>query len=179
MDAIKPIKGNIIVSCDLLQKEEALIGNNLLKTGKNYNENFRERNPVVACVERGNKDFHEGTYIICNYNYFDLESPFEITKNLYSIPVNEEIYAIVDDDGNLIPVCGNVLVKRKEIENYIDLPEELKKNWVNQGIALTGTFKDDLIFWLPYSDYEIVYQWNGEERRAIKIYEKEITGYLK
>lgn len=188
MAAIKPIKGNILVSVNLYQKDEVDIGGNILMTGKKYNENFRERNPVVAFVEKGNKEIPTNSHIICNYSYFDLDSPFEISDNLigtkeafrlYSIPVNEEIYAKVDDDGNIEPVCGNVFIERIMKENKFDIPEELKKEHINKGIALTGIFKDKLIFFLPYANYEIVYQWNGKERRVIKVFEKEITGYLK
>lgn len=175
---MNPIKGNIVVSVNLLQKDVVDIGGNTLKTGKNYNENFRERNPVVALVEIGNKEIPEGSYIICNYSYFDLESPLFMYDNLYSIPVNEEIYAKIDGYGNLIPVCGNVLIERIMKGNKFEVPEELKKEHINKGIALTGEYKDKLIFFLPYSNYEIVYHWNGQERRAIKVFEKEITGYI-
>lgn len=180
MDVIKPVKGNIVVSVNLFQKEEVNILGNQFKTGKNYNENFRERNPVVAKVEVGNKEIEKGSYIVCNYSYFDLESPLFMYDNLYSIPVNEEIYATINMDGTLRPVCGNLLVERVEVKSKIDLPDERKKKYFNQGKASRGTWLEGkYIFWLPYSDYEIVYQWNGEERRAIKIHENEITGYLK
>lgn len=178
-ECIKPLKNCIIVSCNPNQKDEAVIGGNILKTGKNYNENFRERNPVVAFVKSGTKEIPTQSYIICNYSHFDLESPFEFSQNLYSIPVNEEIYAIVNKDGSLTPVCGNVIVEQVTKETKIDLPKELKKAHVNQGIAKTGEFKDKYIFWLPFANYEIVYTWNSEEKRAIKIHHTEITGYLK
>lgn len=179
MELINPLLGSIIVSCETNQKEEALIGGNLLKTGKNYNENFRERNPVVAFVVNGTKEIPQGSHIICNYSHFDLESPYEYSKGMYSIPVDEEIYAIVNTDGNLTPVCGNVLVEKIMRTNRIDIPEDFKKEQINQGIALTGEYKGQRIFWLPFSNYTICYNWNDEERTAIKIYEKEITGCLK
>lgn len=172
-----PQRDYIIVSCETSQKEEVTIGGNLLKTGKNYNENFRERNPVVARVIHGTKEIPKGSYIICNYSHFDLSSPFEFSEGLYSIPVDEELYATVNEDGSLNPVCGNVLVENVLKETKIDLPEELKKTHTNQGIALTGEYKDKYIFWLPFSNYEICYTWNNEEKRAIKIHYTEITGY--
>lgn len=176
---MKPRLNNIIVSVNPQQKEETVIGNNHLKTGKAYNENFRERNPIVAYVIGGSKEIPSGSYIICNYNHFDLESPFEIEKGFYSIPIDEEIFAIINEDGSLKPVCGNVLVERITKETKIDLPEEFKKPYFNRGYVPRGEWGGKYIFWLPYADYEIVYQWNGEERRAIKIHENEITGYLK
>lgn len=178
MDAIKPVKGSIIVSCNPNQKDEAVIGDNILKTGKAYNENFRERNPVVAFVISGTKEIPNGSYIICNYSHFDEQSPFEFSENLYSVPVDSEIYAIINVDGSLTPVGGNVLVENVLTETKIELPEEFKKIHVNQGVALSGKYKDKYIFWLPFSNYEICYTWNSEEKRAIKIHDTEITGYL-
>lgn len=182
MATITPLKGNIIVSCNINQKDEVSISGNLFMTGKKYNENFRERNPVVAYVIGGNETIPSGKFIVCNYSFFDLESPYKVEENIYSIPISEEIYAFVDDNGDLIPVCGNVLIERIMKENLIEIPEELKKEQVNKGIVSRETkmfHKGQTIFFLPYSNYEIVYQWNGEERRAIKIHENEITGYLK
>lgn len=177
-----PKLNNIIVSVNPNQKDEINIGQNIVKTGKNYNENFREKNPVVAYVIGGVKEIPKGSFIICNYSHFDLESPYHIYENYYSIPVDEEIYAVIDKDGSLIPVCGNVLIEREIKESKIEIPEELKKEHTNRGIISRETFlykKGTLIFFLPFSNYEIVYQWNGEERRAIKVHENEITGYLK
>lgn len=176
---MKPIEGNIIVQVELSQNEERADG---FKTGRKYNENFRERNPAIALVLRGTKKIPTGSSIICNYNYFVNESPLLIAKDIFSIPVNEEIFAIVHHDGSLSPVCGNVFVERLTHETIIDLPEELKKPHTNQGIIsmdAEGYKKGQYIFWLKMADYEIVYNWKGMERRAIKVHKSEITGYLK
>lgn len=176
------INGNILVSVDLSQNEEKVIGGNILKSGKNYNENFRERNPVIALVKEGTENIPTGSYIVCNYSHFDIESPLQLTDNLYSIPDDSEIYAIINTDGSLTPVNGNLLVKRLNIDVGINVPEELRKPYINRGILLTewnGIYANSFIHWLPYSDYQICYVWNGEERRALKIHQSEITGYLK
>lgn len=179
---MKPVNGSILVRVYLDQKQEANIGGNLLKTGKNYNDNFRERNPVVAYVEQGCKEIPTGVWVVCNYSYFDIESPLHLSDELYAIPVNEEIYAIVNEDGSLTPIMGNVLVERITKETKIELPEELKKPYLDRGILLTSTEiipKDSFILWLKMADYEICYTWKGEERRALKIHQSEITGYFK
>ena len=172
---MKLIQGSILVNVDLRQKEEI----NGLKSGKKYNENFRERNPVIAFVEQGSKEVPTGSYIVCNYSYFDLESPLQITDSLYSIPINEEIFATINSDGSLNPIMGNVLVERVTKETKIELPPELKKPHTNRGVAISGEYSGKYIFWLPYADYEIVYTWEGKEHRALKIHQSEITGYLK
>lgn len=175
---MEPVKGNILVRVDSSQKDVI----NSFKSGRNYNENFRERNPVVAYVENGDNQIPTGSHIVCNYSFFDLESPMQITDDTYSVPISEEIYAIVNNDGSLTPVLSNVIVERITKESKIDIPEELKKPHVNKGVILTDTDKipkGSFIFWLPYADYEIVYTWKGVEKRALKIHESEITGYLK
>ena len=179
---MRAVNKSIIVRVDLSQKDEIAIGGNTFKTGKNYNENFRERNPVIAYVVTGAMEIPTGSYIVCNYNYFDIESPLQLTDNLFSIPVDEEIFAVLGSDGELIPICGNVLVERVTKETTIELPEELKQPHANQGIVSkdgNGYKRGQYVFWLPFSDYEIVYSWNEEEKRAIKVYHKEIVGVLK
>jgi hypothetical protein len=179
---MKPAEGSILVRVWADQKKDALIGDTVLKTGKNYNENFRERNPVVAYVEQGRKEIPTGSYIVCNYSYFDEESPLHLTDELYAIPVNEEIYAIINEDGSLNPVMGNLLVERVTRDSAIELPEELKKPHTDRGILLTETNaikRGSFIFWLKMADYEIVFTWNNKEKRVLKIHKSEITGYLK
>lgn len=178
---IPPLK-HIIVVVNRYQNDEVVIGGNTFKTGKNYNENFREKNPVIALVIEGYGEIKKGTYIVCNYNYFDSDSPLQLSEIVFSIPVNEEIFAIVNEDGTLKPINGNLLVERIVKDTLIELPDELKKKYINQGTVVKGIkkyFTGQHIFWLPYSDYAIHYTWNGEEKKAIKIHESEIVGYLK
>lgn len=177
-----PPTNHIIVRVDLSQKDEETIGGVMLMTGKKYNDNFRERNPVIAYVEQGVDGIPAGSHVVCNYSFFDLESPLQMSDNQFSVPVTEEIYAIVREDGTLNPIGGNVLVERLTKQASIDIPDELKKPYINRGVLLTSTDKcnsGQYIFWLPYSDYEIVYNWKGQERRALKIHKSEIVGYLK
>lgn len=180
-----PLNNTIIVFCDTSQKDFVVINGNILRSAKSYNENFRERNPVVALVEQGNKDIPTGSYIVCNYGHFDLESPFEFEKNRYCLPVDAEIYAIINSDGYLDPIQGNILIERVTPQADIELPDELKTPFYNRGIVSHGIVsggnikKGDFIFWLDKADYNIWYNWNGEDRQAIKVHETEITGYLK
>ena len=176
------VNDSILVSVDLSQRDNSKIGDTLMLTGRKYNENFRERNPVIAYVDKSAKDIPTGSHIVCNYSFFDLESPLEITDGTYSVPISEEIFAIVNDDGLLTPVQGNVLVERVTKDSKVELPEELKKPHMDRGILLTPTDNiksGKFIFWLKMADYEICYTWKGEERRALKIHQSEIVGYLK
>lgn len=178
---MQPIKGNIIVKVLLDQNAEAKIGGIIMKTARRYSENFREKNPVIAEVIEGCDGLESGSIIVCNYNLFDEESPLQLIEDTFSIPADEEIFATVNDDGELTPLFGNVFASRVTKNTPLPLPEELKKPHVNQGVVLSGGngyLKDQYIFWLPYADYEIVYYWKGEERRVIKVHKSEITGYL-
>jgi hypothetical protein len=177
-----PAIGNIVVYCDRDQKSEALIGGQIFSTGKNYNENFRERNPVLAKVIEGHGEVHKGMWIICNYSTFDWDSQFYLGEDLYSIPVNEEIYAWVDDFGELNPLNGNLLAQREQKKSSFELPDDYKKNYWDRGTLLSHSGKyrsGDEVFWMTKADYEIVYTWNGEEKRAIKVHSNEIVGIIK
>lgn len=175
-------KGSILVRVDQHQKDRYLLGERLLKTGKKYNVNYRERTPVVAEIIQGLGELETGKHIITTYTFFDEESIYLISDNVYSIPVDELILAIIEEDGNLTPVCGNLIVERVPIETKFLLPPELRKFHNNRGIVVKGCEgfkKGDFILFLKFSDYEIVYTWKDIERRAIKIYKDEIVGILK
>ncbi len=148
-------------------------------SGKKYSDNFREKTPVVAEVLQDSESFKKGQYIIANYTHFDAESPYLLEEGVYAIPIDELILAIIDTDGELTPVNGNILCQRVKKESYLELPEELIKEHDDRGIVSRGTsgYKEgDFIFWLPMADYEIVYTWNGIEKRAIKVYKDEVVG---
>jgi len=174
--------GSVLVRVDLFQTDEAVINGNFIKTGKRYNDNFREKNPCIGYIEDGYGELPTGSWAIFNYNHFDYSSPYRLSENLFSVPLDEEVLAIIDKDGDLIPVCGNVLCERIGIETLIDVPDDFKKNYDDRGIVVKGTSgykKGQFVIWMPMSDYEICYMWNGEERRKIKVHLSEIVGILK
>lgn len=182
-----PALNHIIVRVDLSQKDERLIGGIKMLSGKRYSENFREKNPIVAEVVTPGvaAGVRKGDFIVCNYNYFDWASPYSISKELYSIPMDQEIFARVETQGNLIPLFGNLFVERIKKESALALPPDYEKNYWDRGVIIhscsngAGFRKGDFIFFYPMSDYEIVYNWKGEERRVIKIHKSEIVGFIK
>lgn len=174
--------GHILVQVNMDEKRELTIGGHTFLTGKRYSLNSREKNPVVALVMDGCPEIPAESYIICNYHYFDWSSPYHLYEDIFSVPVNEELFAIVNADGSLSPICGNLLVSRIDKTSVMELPPELKQQYWDRGkIEKCGNGYEpgQFIFWLPKSDYEIVYEWAGEERREIKIHESEITGIYK
>lgn len=176
------VQNSIIVYIAPDQKEKYLLGESIIKAGKRYSINYRERTPVVAQIIEGLGELKTGKSIITSYTHFGEDSPYLLYDNTYSIPVDELILAFIEDDGSLNPVCGNLIVDRVPIKTTFLLPDELQKFHNDRGVVVNGNGifkKGDYLLFLKFSDYEIVYTWNNEERRAIKIYKDEIVGILK
>lgn len=182
---MKPAAGYIIVRVDLAQKEKAIIGNNTFLTGYRYSINNREKNPVVAQIVEGTKELSAGKWLVCNYCYFDWSSQYHMYDNLFSIPIDQELFAFIEEDGELTPICGNLLVERITKGTIIDIPDDLKKEYWDRGIVkkvpreMFHPATNQFILWLFAADYGIRYTWNGVERERIKIHESEIIGYYK
>lgn len=177
-----PVTNNIIIEVDPNQKDECVLGGNIIKTGKQYSENFREKNPVIGIVKQGYGEIKEGMWVVSNYSHFDEGSLYLVYDNLYSVPIDEQIFAIINENGTLTPICGNLLVRRINKTASFELPDDFIKPFNNKGYVVKGIGnykKDDFIFWLPYSDYVICYYWNGVYKEEIKIHESEIVGILK
>lgn len=175
-------QNSIIVYISPDQKEKYLLGESIIKAGKKYSINYRERTPVVAQIVEGLGELKTGKSIVTSYTHFGEDSPYLLYDNTYSIPVDELILAFIEDDGSLNPVCGNLIVDRVPIKTTFLLPDELQKFHNDRGIVVKGNGvfkKGDFLLFLRFSDYEIVYTWKDEERRAIKIYKDEIVGILK
>lgn len=177
---MKPAAGYIIVSVDLQQKDRAMIGGNSICTAYRYSHNYRDKAPVVAQIVEGTEALPAGKWLVCNYCYFDWGSQYHLYENLFSIPIDQELFAFVEDDGELTPICGNLLVERVTKETIIEIPDDLKKQYWDRGIVSHGNIEYQsgmFILWLFAADYGIRYTWNGIERERIKIHESEIIGF--
>lgn len=175
-------KGSIIVRCDQNQKVEIKVNGESIYTGRRYSRNFREKNPVIAYVIDGLGDIKKDSWVLCNYTYMEDGSPYQISDDLFALPLDEEIYGTIDEWGNAHNVFGNIFVERVPIYSSIPVPEDLQKYHYNQGIVAKGGYgflKGDYLLWLPMSDLEMIYMWNGVERRVIKVYKDEVCGIIK
>lgn len=175
---VKPLKGKVVVRVDPLQKatsEHFLLA-------KEYNNNYRDRSPVVAEVVEGNKKVKKGQFLLCHHNlFYSATSPYRIQGDLYSIPFNENIYAWLDEDGLPHPLNGNILAERVKIETAFELTPEFTKNYINRVTILSdglGFKSGQQVFTWPYSDHEIIYMWKGKEKRVIKINIEDIVAYI-
>lgn len=172
----------LLVRVDLEQKREATINGVSIHLGKKYNHNFRESSPVVAIVDESKGIFLKGDLIVCHHNHFYGDSPFLVYDNLYSIPIDKSIFCKIEKDGELTPTCGNLICERVDKVSLFDLPPSTRKTYNDRLIVKTaglGYAKGDQIFTEPQSDYEIIYVWGGDERRAIKVWEKDIVAVVK
>ena len=178
-----PVHGKILVSCNMKQKAVMQIGYMILKTANAYAINYRERSPVIAVVEQGNETVKPGDVLLCHHNTFYTPSPYFLQDNQFSIPFSAILFAKVLSDGDLEPLCGNILCDRPDIETTIPLPPEMRKKHIDRVIVKDGRGtkyrKGQLLFTRPHSYYEIVYMYNNVETRIHKCHESMVCGVLK
>lgn len=176
---MKVAKGKILVRVDMEQKHVSNFGGKMLIVPIPFMTNHREKNPVVAYVEKGNKEIPSGSRIICHHNHFCENSPYEYGEGLFAIPCNENIFAIIDDNGDAWPVGGNVIAKRVAVASNLSIPG--LKNY-NDRVVITsnayGYKEGQEVFTLPFSDYQIVYNWEGQERKIIRVFRDNIVAVL-
>lgn len=165
--------GRLLVRVDLAQKNAMRIGDITVLTATKYDTNYRERSPVIAEVVNGNEHLNAGAYILCHHNHFYAPSPYHLQDDLYSIPANHTIFAILSPSGEVSPVYGNVLAAKVEIETPIRVPPEFREYHKDRGLILDGGWTEfqpgDLVFTRPSAIYEIVYIWGEVEKRICKI----------
>jgi hypothetical protein len=177
---MKPANGKILVRLNMAQKDTLVIGPMVLKIANKYQTNYREKSPVVAEIVEGNKEIRPGQVAIFHHNHFYPPSPYFLHSDLYSVPFNKTLFAIVYQDGNLRPMCGNILCNRVDIETVIELPPEQRKKHIDRVIVTnpgnTPYKEGQLLFMRPNSYYEIVYNLNGVECRVHKIHADSVVG---
>jgi len=177
---MKATNSKIIVRCDIEQKNSITVGGVTVSTALLYETNFREKSPVVAEVIEGNNYVESGDILLCHHNTFYMPSPYYLSDDLFSIPFNQILFAKVSKNGDLMPICGNLICNRVEIDSYLPLPTDQIKTYTDRAVVLNGGFseykKNELIFHRPHAGYDIVYVWNGQEKRITKVHESQIVG---
>jgi hypothetical protein len=174
---IHPVNNKIIVSCDLKQKDEMVIDGVTMKMATLFEKNYREKSPVIAKVVEGNEWVKEGDILLCHHNTFYQPSPYYLYDNLFSIPASNIIFAVLQKDGSLNPVYGNLICERVPVEKDMPVSRETE---INRSVVLNGGYskykKGQLIFHRPHAGYDIVYIWDGIENRVTKVHEDQICG---
>ncbi len=179
---MKPVNNRILVRVNLKQKDTMLVGGVELKTATSFDENFRERSPVIAEVITGNHFLNSKDIIVCHHNHFYSPSPYYLQDDLFSIPFNKTIFAKVTKSGKLIPVCDNILGERVSIKTELELPVEHQQKYIDRLLITDKgwtSFKNGTtILCRPNAPYDIVYNFNGVEKRVTKVPLDQVCGYL-
>jgi hypothetical protein len=164
------------------QKNTLQIAGMTMKIANLYQTNHREKEPVLAEVVKGNKIIVPNRVIICHHNHFAPPSPYLLYDDIFSIPYNKTIFGILYSDGNIRPLCGNILCDRVWEDSAIELPPEQHKQHLDRVIVTnpgdTQYKAGQLLFTRPYAFYEIVYNIDGKEFRVHKIHEDNVVGML-
>lgn len=178
-----PVNNRIIVRVNMAQKNEITIGGVTVRTAHKYENNYREKSPVVAEVVEGNDQIRTGQIICCHHNHFYHPSPYFLYDDLYSIPFNKTIFGTFDSGGNLSPTCGNMVCLKVDVETLLPVPPEERKQHIDRYIVddpgWTIYKEGQMVFTRPHSGYEIVYVWNNVERRIVKVDSEMVCGVAK
>ena len=179
---MKPANNKIVVKVNMAQKNTLIIAGVTMKIANLYQTNHREKEPILAEIVEGNKVLRPGGVGIFHHNNFAPPSPFYLYDDLFSVPYNKTVFGILYSDGNIRPLCGNMLCDRMDIETTIALPPEQREKHLDRVIITnpgnTHYKAGQLLFTRPYAFYEIVYNIDGTEFRVHKIHEDNVVGML-
>lgn len=177
---MKPANGKILVRVNMAQKNTLNIAGVTMKIANLFQTNHREKEPILGEVVKGNKVLTTGRIGIFHHNNFAPPSPFHLYDDIFSVPFNKTVFGILYSDGNIRPLCGNILCNRVDIESAIPLPAEQRKQHIDRVVVTnpgdTRYKAGQLLFTRPHAYYEIVYNIDGKEFRVHKIHEEMVVG---
>jgi hypothetical protein len=177
---MKAANNRIIVEVDMNQK----LFDSGFQTAKDFQGNYRERQPVMCKVIQGNMLVKKGLLLLVHHNFLHNDSTFKISDRIFALNTNEQIFARLDVIGNAHSMFLNIIAERVLIDHDTDLevPDDAKKFYPDRVRVISdgcGFIVGQILIVLQYADYEIVYNWEGVERRVIRVKKNEIVGYVK
>jgi len=179
---IKAANRKIIVRVDPTQKNEIVIEGVKMTAALLFENNYREKSPTIGVVVQGNGIVVPGDVALFHHNHFYMPSPYHIQDDLFSVPFNKTLFGLLDGEGNITPMCGNILCHRVPIEYAMPVPVEERKTHIDRAVVISRNHPEyefgQLIFHRPHSGYDIVYNWFGEERRVTKVHEDMVIGVV-
>lgn len=177
---MRVVENRILVKVNMKQKDEFTIGGVTVKAALPFELNYREKSPVVGYIVQGNAYVKEGQLGIFHHNHFYSPSPYYLYDDLYSVPFNGTIFGVLDEIGDIQPMCGNLICKRVPIEYLIPVPVEQQKTHIDRAIVVRAgpePYKTgQLVFHRKNAGYDIVYNWCGNERRITKVHASMVVG---
>lgn len=172
----------ILVQVNMRQKDEFTVGGITVKAALSFETNYREKSPVVGLILQGNAYVKEGQIGIFHHNHFYSPSPYYLYDDFYSVPFNKTLFGIIDEQGAIQPMCGNIICQRIPIEYAIPVPVEQQKTHIDRARVMrpgtTGYKAGQLIFHRLNAGYDIVYNWNGIEKRITKVDSEMVVGIV-
>lgn len=190
---MKSVMKRFLVKFDVSQKE--VIQYNSLRlyipNRVDLNSNERETQPTMAeVVYSPIEGIKEGDFLlfqhtILNNRAFIVEKNGDIITSAIPSDGSELIYGKLDNFGNLIPLFGNTIIERiyeNEVSKIIITPEAYKKHEINFARCLLSY--DNIpcgatVYYYKYSDYELIYNINGIEKKVIIVKRGDIVLYNK
>jgi hypothetical protein len=177
---VKIPNNRIYVEVNMEQKEF----HNGFRTAKDFQGNYRERQPVMCKVIQGNHLVKKGLILLVHHNLFYEDSPYRLAGNMFAINTNENIFARVDLTGGAHSMFGNIIAERVPIDydTSFEVPDRYKEDYVDRVRVISdgcGFVVGQMLLILHKADYQIVYNWEGVERKVIRIKKNEIVGYVK
>lgn len=180
---MQSVNGKIIVSVDLSQKNKIVLNGVEFSTAMNYEINYREKSPTIATVVEGNDYVREGDVLITHHNNFYLPSPYHLGGDLFSIPFGKTIFLKLTSSGDIMPICGNLICKKIEVETPIPLPPEQRAYHINKYEVIDGGWttykKGDIVLTRPHSGYDIIYFFGGVRHSVTKVDSDMVCGVIK
>lgn len=173
---------HLLLSVDMEQRDRLTIAGSEMLSAARYSENWRHKSPAVATVVQGNDQILTGWTIVCTYTIFNDtvgESPYSIGDGLFVVPVGDLIMGRIDENGNFHPLCDHIVVREVEKPTFLPMPDEFRKPKVNHGFVVSecaGYKEGDEILWLNYSNYQVLWKWDGEDRSVVVIEKAEVCG---
>jgi hypothetical protein len=179
---MRPAGGKILVNVNPGQKGEILLGGKRLMTALKFATNYREKSPVMAFVAEAAHGLKVGTPLVVHHNRFHEHSAYLLDEGLFAIPYNESIFFRIDENGDPHSMHHNIICERiPKPEGVLVTPASLKKNYTDRVRVLSNGYgykKGQEIYTKIMADYEVIYNWNGQERRVIKVVSSDIVAIL-
>ncbi len=174
---MKLFPSTILVTVNPDQKQSVTVNGmtfQLVANRGNYEQNGRETNPVLMEVIQAaeNVPLQAGDMILGHHNVIT-DQIWQI-DNRHVIPYDRWILAKLKEDGWLEAMPGNIICER------VPKPQEIGE-WTFESVAL-GYYPDrvktddGLVLGIrKWGDYEVCYNWNGEVRRKIVLWEEDVV----
>lgn len=190
---MKALKNRLIIKADMEQKSVIKHGTLTLYMPPNQdklNQDGKVANPVVARVVGADDSYphiQEEDLLLLNHNILN-NLAFQTMEKEGSevtlvIPIDKGILGKISNEGEVIPLCDNVLVERiyeAPVSSIIFTPESYRKTEQNKVkvVAVSPEAEDIEVgktaIVHKYSDYEVTYNHN-ERRSAIIVWSKDIV----